>query len=169
MSKPFRPSFNNFQRDIENQLKNEGNYAKNEYGQMVFRGYYAAKSVMYRTYLNEKAFAPLVAHFRTWNWEWEYDDYLLELSACLQQCRDWPLLKTLWIAVVAKRRTNYNMTKKARKAAPNQIPEEHENRTRELLLDSLFRLRDYAVEFQMESTIEKYLEMIAKVERKMKA
>lgn len=60
MSKPFRPSFNNFQRDIENQLKNEGNYAKNEYGQMVFRGYYAAKSVMYRTYLNEKAFAPLV-------------------------------------------------------------------------------------------------------------
>jgi uncharacterized protein YdeI (YjbR/CyaY-like superfamily) len=43
----------------------------------------------------------LVAEFRKWNWEWSYNDYLLELSSGLQQEKDWPLLKDLWAAVVA--------------------------------------------------------------------
>jgi hypothetical protein len=71
--------------------------------------------------------------------------------------------------VVAKRRTNYNKTKKARKAAPEKIPEELEEKTRALLIESLSRLRDYASEFGKESEIEEYAAMLARVERKLNA
>ena len=79
---------------------------------------------MFRTYIDEGAFAPLVAEFRKWKWEWDYDEHLLELTSRLQEKRDWPLLKELWVAVVAKRRTNYNKTSKAQKSLPNKIPAE---------------------------------------------
>jgi hypothetical protein len=169
MKPPFAPSFQHFQKDIERYLKSAGEVEKNEHGQTVYRGYDAALSKIFRAYVEREALAPLVAEFRKWNWEWHYGDPLLELTACLRRSRDWPLLKSLWAAVVAKRRTNYNKTKKARKRVPEKIPEELEEKTRSLLLESLFRLRDYAAEFGKESEIEEYAAMIERVEEKLNA
>lgn len=169
MSPSFRPSFQHFQRDIERRLKSEGRCEKNEHGQTVFHGYETALREMFRAYLDEGALAPLVAEFRTWNWEWNYNDYLLDLTARLRATKNWPLLKDLWAAVVAKRRTNYNKTKKARKVAPESVREESVTKTRELLLETLNRLREFAVEFRRESEIGEYVEMIARVERRINA
>ena len=71
--------------------------------------------------------------------------------------------------MVAKRRTNYNKTKKARKAVPEKIPEELVTKTRDLLLDSLYRLQRYASELGHESDVGEYLEMIVRVEKRLKA
>ena len=46
----------------------------------------------------------------------------LELTSALQQKRNWPLLKELWAAVVAKRRTNYNKTSESSEGRPRQDP-----------------------------------------------
>jgi hypothetical protein len=169
MNKSFAPSFQHFQKDIERQLKSEGKCEKNEYGQSVFRGYQAAVEQMFRTYMAKKAFAPLVVEFRRWNWEWGYNDYLLELSAQLQAAGDWPLIKQLWAAVVSKRRTNYNKTKKARKQVPDKVPEELVTKTRKLLADSLNQLLSYATAFQRETEVANYQLMIAKVEQRKNA
>jgi hypothetical protein len=169
MKPSFVPSFRHFQKDIERYLESAGQVEKNEHGQMVYRGYEAALSEMFRAYIEKEAFAALVDEFRKWNCEWGYSAYLLELTNALRRSRDWPLLKTLWAAAVAKRRTNYNKTKKARKAVPQKIPEALETKTRELLLDSLFRLRELAAEFGREAEIPEYLAMIARVERKRNA
>jgi hypothetical protein len=169
MSKSFSPSFQHFQKDIERYLKSEGKSEKNEHGQTVYRGYQAAVDQMFRAYMEKEAFAPLVAEFRTWNWEWGYDNYLLDLTARLQDAGNWLLLKELWGAVIAKRRTNYNKTKKAQKAVPEKIPEELVTKTSELLLESLYRLRNYASELQRESEVGGYLDMIARVERRIRA
>ena len=72
---------------------------------------------------------------------------------------------TLWAGVIAKRRTNYNKTKKAQRAVPEQIPESSVFKTRELLLESLYQLQRYASALQEESSIIEYTEMIARVER----
>lgn len=165
----FTPSFQHFQNDIERRLRIEGNCEKNEHGQTVYRGYQPAVVEMFRAYIDRKAFAPLVAEFRTWNWEWNYDSFLWELTAGLQQAGHWALLKELWGSVIAKRRTNYNKTRKARRAAPDRISEELLTKTRDLLLDSLYRLKNYASELQQESDIGKYLEMIARVEQRKHA
>ena len=169
MNKAFPLSFQHFQKDIERYLKSEGKCEENEHGQTVYRGYQAAVDQTFRAYMEKEAFAPLVAEFRKWNWEWDYNNYLLNLTACLQVAGNWPLLKELWEAVIAKRRTNYNKTKKAQKALPEKIPEELVTKTRELLLDSLYRLRSYASELQQESEVGEYLEMIARVEKRRKA
>jgi len=169
MKTSFRPSFQDFHKDVERYLKSEGTCEKNEHGQTVYRGYPAALARMFRTYIENEAFTPLVAEFRTWNWEWNYDDYLLELSSRLQQKHDWPLLKELWAAVVAKRRTNYNKTKQAQEAFPERIPEELVTKTKDLLLESLDRLHQYASEFGRESDIKEYSAMMVRVEKRMKA
>jgi hypothetical protein len=91
------------------------------------------------------------------------------LTSGLQQAGDWPLLKELWEAVVAKRRTNYNKTKKAQKSVPEKIPEALVTKTRDLLLDSLHRLQGYASECGHTSDVGAYLEMIVRVEKRMKA
>jgi hypothetical protein len=169
MNKSFAPSFQHFQNDVERHLKSEGKCEKNEHGQMVFRGYQAAVDQMFRAYIEKEAFAPLVAEFRKWNWEWGYDNYLLELTARLRDARNWFLLKELWAAVIAKRRTNYNKTKKAQKAVPEKIPEELVTKTRELLAESLHRLRGFALEFQREADVGEYLEMIVRVEKRLNA
>jgi hypothetical protein len=163
------PSFQHFQNDVERRLRIEGKYEKNEHGQTVYRGYQAAVDQMFRAYIGKKAFAPLVAEFRKWNWEWNYDNYLWELTAGLQDAGNWSLLKELWGSVIAKRRTNYNKTRKARRVAPDRIPEELVTKTRDLLLESLYRLKNYASELQHESDIGEYLEMIARVEQRKKA
>jgi len=169
VSKSFVPSFQHFQNDIERYLKSEGKTEKNEHGQTVYRGYQAAVDLMYRAYLEKDAFEPLVAEFRKWNWEWNYDDYLMTLSTRLQETGNWSLLKTLWAAVVAKRRTNYNKTKKARKAVPEQVAEELVTKTRELLLDSLHRLGRYASELHQQSDVAEYSAMIVRVEQRRNA
>jgi hypothetical protein len=79
------------------------------------------------------------------------------------------LLKELWAAVVAKRRTNYNKTTKAQKSLPEKIPEELVTKTRDLLLDSLYRLQRYASECGDGAEVGAYLAMIARVEKRMKA
>jgi hypothetical protein len=169
MNKSFTPSFQHFHNDIERYLKSEGKCEKNEHGQTVYRGYQAAVDQMFGAYMEKEAFVPLVAEFRKWNWEWGYDNYLLDLTARLQKAGDWILLKELWAAVIAKRRTNYNKTKKAQKALPEKIPEELVTKTRELLLESLCRLRDYASELRQEADIGEYLDMIARVEKRIRA
>ena len=169
MNRPFAPTFQHFHKDIERYLKGEGKCEKNEHGQTVYRGYQAAVAGMFRTYMDEEAFAPLVAEFRTWNWEWQYDDYLFELTSGLQRRGDWPLLKELWAAVVAKRRTNYNKTRTAQRAVPDKVSEELVEKTRALLLNSLYRLRTYASELHRTSDVGQYAQMIARVEARKKA
>ena len=165
----FTPSFDHLQKDIEHFLKSEGKCEKNEHGQWVFRGYPDALSQMFREYMAKRAYAPLVAELRKWNSEWSYSDYLLELTERLRDARNWPLLKELWAAVIAKRRTNYNKTRKAQRAVPDRIPEDLVTKTRELLLESLHRLQSYASELQQESDVREYREMTARVERGIRA
>jgi hypothetical protein len=169
VDKRFAPSFRHFQKDIERRLMSEGQCEKNEHGQTVYRGYPAALSRMFREYIENQAFAPLVAELRKWNWEWSYSDYLLELTECLREGRHWPLLNELWAAVIAKRRTNYNKTKKAQRAVPDRIPEDLVTKTRELLLESLHRLHGYASELEQESDVREYVEMISRVEKRIRA
>lgn len=72
MKKAYTPSFKHFQRDIEGSLKSEGKCKKNEHGQIVFYGYEPELQRMFRVYMEREAYAPLVAEFKTWNWEWGY-------------------------------------------------------------------------------------------------
>ena len=169
MKRSFAPSFRHFHNDVESCLKSEGKSEKNEHAQTVYRGYPAAVALMFRSYMDEEAFIPLVAEFRKWNWEWNYGDYLLELTSALQQTKDWPLLRELWAAVIAKRRTNYNKTKKAQKSLPDKIPEELVAKTRDLLLDALNRLQRLASELGHESDVGPYREMIVRVEKRLNA
>jgi hypothetical protein len=101
---------------------------------------------IFRADIDEGAFAPLVAEFRKWNWKWNYDEDLLELTARLQENRERPLLKELWVAVVAKRRTSYNKTRKAQQSVPNKIPDTLVTKTQGIhdranRLSPLFRTR----------------------------
>jgi hypothetical protein len=77
--------------------------------------------------------------------------------------------KDLWAAVVAKRRTNYNKAKKAREAVPDKVAEALVEKTRNLLLHSLYRLRSYASELHQETDVEEYVDMIARVELRKNA
>jgi hypothetical protein len=97
MGDVFAPSFRHFHNDIERHLKSVGKCEKNEHGQTVYRGYQDALDQMFRAYIDHEAFAPLVAEFRSWNWEWGYNDYLLTLTSCLRETDNWPLLKELWM------------------------------------------------------------------------
>jgi hypothetical protein len=169
MSTPFTPSFQDFQKDIERLLKSKGQVERNELGQTVFRGYPAGLAEMFRLYIDAGALAPLVAEVRKWNWEWSYSEYLLELTSRLQEKKDWPLLKALWMAVVAKRRTNYNKTRKAQKAVPDKIPDELVTKTQGLLLESLRRLQEYASALGHAADVTEYLEMTARVEQRRQA
>ena len=71
--------------------------------------------------------------------------------------------------MVAKRRTNYNKTKKAQKSLPEKIPEELVTKTRDLLLDSLRRIQQYASELGHESDVGAYMEMFVRVEKRTRA
>jgi hypothetical protein len=169
MPTSFTPSFKNFQKDIERYLKSEGKYEKNQQGQEIYRGYPAAVGFMFQLYMKEEAVTPLVAEFRKWNWEWSYNDFLLTLTAKLQETKNWPRLKELWRAVIAKRKTNYNITWKLRKSLPEKIPESTLQKTKELLLDSLQQFEAYAAELGHESDITEYLGMMARVQKDGKA
>ena len=122
MNPPFAPTFQDFQKDTERHLERAGMTEKNEHGQTVYRGYYTALSQMFRLYIEKEAFAPLVAEFRRWNWEWDYGDDLMELTDCLRRSRDWPLLKSLWAAVVAKAQDQLQQDKKGSEVCAEQCP-----------------------------------------------
>ena len=169
MIKSFTPSYKDIQKDIERYLKSEGKYEKNELGQEVYRGYSEALDLMFQLYMNEEAFVPLVVDFRKWNWEWSYNDFLLALTAQLQKTKNWPCLKDLWSAVIAKRKTNYNITRKVRKSHPEKIPESLLQKTKLLLLASLQQFKAYAVELGQESDIAVYLDMMERVQKGGKA
>lgn len=169
MTAAFTPSLKDLQRDVERYLESAGQCEKNEQGQKVYRGYQAAFSQLYRLYMDREAFGPLVAEFRKWNWEWNYDVHLLELTSALHRRGEWSLLEELWAAVVAKRRTNYNKTRKARRSVPERIPKELVTKTRDLLLESLHRIQRYASELGHASDVTAYVEMTARVEKEMQA
>lgn len=169
MNPSFTPTFGNFQRDVEQYLRNAGKVGRNEHGQTVFHGYEAARDLMFRSYLQRGAHAPLVAELRTWNWEWGYNDILMEVTDRLTQAGDWSLLRALWGAVIARRRTNYNKTRKAQRSHPAKIPEALVDKTRELLLESLYRLRTYAADLGRSADFHPYAEMIGRVERRVYA
>jgi hypothetical protein len=169
MPNSFSPSFKNLQKDIERYLKSQGQCETNEFGQTVYRGYDAALKLMFDAYLKERAYGPLVKHFRNWNWEWSYNDFLLTLTARLEKAKDWPGLKELWAGVIAKRRTNYNKTRKARQTVPEKVPESLLQKTRKLLLESLNSLAAYAGRLGHEADIVDYVEMQSRVENNGKA
>lgn len=169
MTRPFAPTFRHFQDDVERYLKAQGTVEKNEHGQTVFRGYQPAVTLMYRTYIEKGAYAPLVTEFRGWNYEWSYDEHLLELTSHLLRVKDWALLERLWSGVIAKRRTNYNKTKQAQKAVPDKVSMESVAKTRDLLLESLRRVEGYAKELGRSADVGAHVEMMRRVERGLKA
>jgi hypothetical protein len=124
---------------------------------------------MFRLYMEQDALGPLVEEFRKWNWEWDYNGYLLELTARLRKLGDWPLLQRLWNGVIAKRRTNYNRTREARRAAPDKISQELAVKTQRLLLESLYQVRETASSLHQESAAAEYSSMIERVEKMRKA
>ena len=71
--------------------------------------------------------------------------------------------------MVAKRRTNHNKTRTAQKSVPDKIPQELVTKTRDLLLESLRRLQRYASELGHDSDVAPYVEMMVRVEKRMKA
>ena len=97
MIREFKPSFRKFHADIERYLESQGKAERNEHGQTVYRGYPDALAMMFRTYMDQEAFAPLVDELRKWNWEWGYSDFLLELTDRLRETRQWSLLRELWM------------------------------------------------------------------------
>lgn len=169
MPKSFTPLFKDIQKDIERYLKSEGKYEKNEHGQGVYRGYDEALDLMFRLYMKEEAFIPLVMHFRKWNTEWGYNNFLLTITTALERVKNWLLLKDLWAAVIAKRRKHYNDTLKYRKLVPEKITESMLEETKQLLLEALKRLETYAINFGQQSDITKYLEMMERVQNGGKA
>jgi len=57
----------------------------------------------------------------------------------------------------------------SQKSFPEKIPEELVTKTRDLLLESLHRLQQYASELGHESDVKEYLAMTGRVEKRMKA
>ncbi len=169
MTKPFKPSFKTLQKDLENYIKHKGRCDKNEFGQTVYHGYDAALALMFKSYIQEKAFDQLTDHFRKWNWEWNYDDYFTRLITTLERAKDWKNLKQLWEAVIAKRKTNYNKTRKAHQDVPDQVPETSVVKTRNLLLESLDDMRKCGKKFGTEKEIAQYLDMKNRVQKGLKA
>jgi len=169
MPKSFTPSFKDIQKDIERYLKSEGKYEKNEHGQGVYRGYDEALELMFRLYMKEEAFVPLVSHFRKWNTELAYNNFLLTISAALLKAKNWPLLKELWAAVIAKRKKNYNDHLKYRKLIPEKITESKLLKTRELLVEALKQLERYALQLKQKPDISDYMGMLERVQEGKKA
>jgi hypothetical protein len=169
MASEFQPSFNDFQKDIERYIISIGKRERTKDGMMIFWGYYDAEKMMFRRYLDHGAFDPLVAHFRSWNWEVGYNDYLLELTTALVTQRDWPLLQRLWDGVIAKRRKFYNEVWKIEKDDPGTLPSKTVTESRERLLETLRRVQAFAEELGQPGDVDKYAKMIGRVQRGRKA
>ena len=169
MTAEFQPAFKNFQADIERYIISIGKCEKSKDGFTIFRGYEDALKLMFRRYLDGEAFDPLVSYFRRWNWEWSYNDFLIELTTALSSRRDWPRLQLLWDSVVAKRKKNYNEIWKIEKDKPGAISSKTVAESKELLLDTLKRVIAFAEEFGGAEESAKYSVMIDRVRRGRKA
>lgn len=163
MPDTFSPSFAKFQADIEGYLVAQGNREKTKDGFVVFHGYDDALALMFNRYLEEEAFDPLVSHFRVWNWEHSYNDYLLRLTDTLLRRRDWPLLRLLWSGVISKRRKLYNNIRKLERKAPGTVPASSVKASREGLIETLERVRSYSVQLGSDADTKSYENMLSKV------
>lgn len=161
MPDAFSPSFVKFQLDIEAYLVAQGKREKTKDGFIVFHGYDAALKFMFDRYLEEGALEPLVSHFRTWNWEHSYNDYLIRLTNALLGRADWPLLKRLWSGVISKRRRLYNDIRKLERKAPGTLPAPSVRASKEKLLETLERVRSYAVKIGSAEDMKSYEKMIS--------
>ena len=156
MPASFSPSFKSLQKDIEAYLTAQGKRTRTADGFVVFHGYEGALKLMFERYLGHGAFDALVSHFRVWNWETSYNDYLIRLTDALRAERDWPRLKRLWSGVISKRRKLYNdLLRMQRRTDPARSSPSLES-ARERLLDSLGRAKTYATELGSESDAAAY-------------
>lgn len=163
MAERFSPSFTKFQPDIEGLLAAEGKRERTKDGFIVFHGYDDALRRMFDRYLQEEAFEPLVVHFRAWNWEHSYNDYLLRLTEALLGERDWRLLSLLWSGVIAKRRRHYNDIRKFNRQYPGKLKASTVHASQEALLETLERVRSYSLEYGSAEETVNYEAMISKV------
>lgn len=161
----FQPSFKDFQKDIERYIISIGKRERTKDGMMIFWGYDDAQKLMFRRYLKHEAFGPLVAHFRSWNWEVGYNDYLLELTTALVIRQDWSCLQRLWDGVIAKRRKFYNDVWKIEKDEPGTLPSKTVIEAKERLLETLGRVQGFAEELGQPSDVDKYTEMMRRVQQ----
>ena len=164
MTPKYLPSFKDLQRDIERYLVSVGKCEKQKDGMLVFRGYDDALRLMFRLYLEEGALTPLAKHFRSWNWEHSYNDFLLDLTSALKANADWPNLQLLWEkGVIRVRKKQYNDIWKIEKNDPGTIPAESAQSSKELFLSSLDDIIALAQEFGTSEDVNKYSEMAQKV------
>ena len=168
MNDEFQPAFKNFQLDIEDYLISIGKYNKRDDDLTVFRGYDDALQMMFRRYLDHQAFEPLVTHFRSWNWEADYNDYLLELTTTLMNWQNWSLLQRLWEGVIAKRRRHYNEVWKIEKDNPGTLPSRTVVESKEFLLETLNRVKVFAEDMGEPGDADKYTEMIGRIQQNKK-
>jgi hypothetical protein len=159
----FAPSFLKVQADIEGYLVAQGKREKTKDGFVVFRGYDDALRIMFNRYMEQEAFHPLVSHFRAWNWEHSYNDYLLRLTDALLKRRDWRLLSLLWSGVIAKRRKLYNDIRAFDSKSPGKLKASSVKSSRENFLETLERVKSYSVEIGSPEDAELYERMISKV------
>ena len=169
MAGEFQPSFTNFQQDIEGYLTSIGKREKRKDGLTVFQGYYDAEQMMFQRYLDKGAFGPLVAHFKGWNWDVGYNDYLFELTTALITRPDWSLLQRLWDAVIARRRKLYNQLWKIEKDEPGKLPSKTVTDSKERLLETLERVKAFAEEMGQPDDSARYTEMMGRVQRGRRA
>jgi len=163
MSDLYSPSFEKFQADIEAYLTAQGKRERTKDGFIVFHGYDAALAHMFNHYLEHEAYDPLVSHFRSWNWEHSYNDYLIRLTEVLLTRPDWPLLKLLWSGVVSKRRKLYNDIRKLERKAPGTVSPSSVHAARDNLLETLERVRSYSAQIGTVEDTSLYEQMMSKV------
>ncbi len=168
--KRFEPGFKDLQLDIERYLASIGKRDTRKDGMIVFRGYDDALKLMFDRYLEAGALAPLANHFRAWNWEYSYNDHLIELTSALKKAGDWPNLRVLWgEGVIRARRKLYNDMWKIEKNDPGTLKAESVTRSKEALLEALGDIGVMAEEFGTPEAVEKYAEMARKVREGKKA
>jgi len=169
MPSGYQPDFKNFQRDIERYLAHIGKREKRADGMIVFHGFPEAQRAMFDRYLEAEVLEPLVGEFKTWNWEYSYDDFLLELTAALEKKRDWTGLETLWRSVLTKRKKLYNELRKLDRDDPAALPRDSLAGARERLLETAGRLIDLVEKYGTAEAVKGYSILADKVGRRKKA
>lgn len=169
MAKDFQPTYKNVHEDIERYLTAIGKRQKTPDGFIVFRGYDDARDLMFKLYLEKCAYEPLVNWLRVWNWENNYNNFLLTLTEELSRRQHWMHLKRLWDGVLAKRRGAYNAVWKIMKKEPDALPPRHLERAKGLLLESLERTKNFAQSFGAAEDVSACAKIIERVEKGKKA
>jgi hypothetical protein len=165
----FEPGFDNLQKDVERYLASVGKSTRTAAGMIVFHGYDDALRMLFGQYLERRALAPLVSHFRAWNWEYTYDPFLLDLTEALAAERDWGQLQRLWGAVIGKRRKLYNDLLKLRKRDPDAVGPEVLAGAKVRLLETLNRVRDMSADLGTPDDTSTYSRLIRNVEAERRA